>query len=362
MNQGCQKAGSSLPDLPPIIPEWRIPLDGVSPELDGLCNIVGQAYSIVLHAQENQLPREDRCELFSKFKTECTSALAVASNISKACESADRSELYRDYEWLCDKLEILVNKYLLGDLTVPPAKIPLKFVVLFNSQLRWLVKAGLMTSMLMDIPGRALQEWVAKQQELENIDSGNSEGTKSQAENVFKNTGDYWEVRFQGQTKHISNCAGFSYIRLLLREQGRAFTTTEFLSLHTGKPVTLAGGDKQLDEEGKRRYGDRLKDIEEQLQRAKNNNDVGEQENLEDEKAAIITEIEKATGFGKRSKELNPELGKQRISIGNAIGRGIDKIAVHVPKLAEHLRESISNPHSSTSLSYRPSEVIDWVL
>lgn len=183
-----------------------------------------------------------------------------------------------------------------------------------------------------------------------------------QAENVFKKPGDFWTVRFQGETKHISDCAGFPYIRLLLSQQGKTFTTAEFLSLYNDKPVTLASGDNQLDDEGKENYKKSLADIEYHLQEAKNNNDFGTQEKLEKEKADIMATLTKAAGFGKHGKKLNSEFDKYRLSTGNAIVRAIDKIEKHIPVLAEHLRDAIPNPHSGTSLSYRPSKQINWLL
>lgn len=183
-----------------------------------------------------------------------------------------------------------------------------------------------------------------------------------QAENVFKKTGDFWTVKFQGKTKHIADCAGLPYIKLLLNHQGETFTTTEFVSLSIGKPVTLASGDNQLDEEAKKDYKSRLADIEHRLQKAKNNNDIGTQEKLEEDKASIMAELEKAAGFGKHSKKLNPEFDKYRLSTGNAILRAIKQIEKHIPAFAEHLRDAIPNPHSGTSLSYRPSKPTEWAL
>lgn len=180
--------------------------------------------------------------------------------------------------------------------------------------------------------------------------------------NVFKKAGDVWMVRFQGRTKHIPDSVGLAYIRLLLSEQGRTFTTGEFLSLYNGNPVNLAGADKRLDEEAMKNYKNKLNDIENLLLGAKKNNDPAEQERLEDKKASIIAELARAVGFGKRSKKLNPEFDKYRLSIGNAIVRGIDKIAEHLPDLEKHLKKAISSPHSGISLSYRPSEPINWVL
>ena len=189
-----------------------------------------------------------------------------------------------------------------------------------------------------------------------------AEEPSEEAKNVFKKDEDFWQVRFQGETKHISDCAGFPYIRLLLSQQGKTFTTAEFLSLYNDKPVTLASGDNQLDDEGKENYKKSLADIECRLQEAKNNNDFGTQEKLEKEKADIMATLTKAAGFGKHGKKLNSEFDKYRLSAGNAIVRAIDKIEKHIPVLAEHLRDAIPNPHSGTSLSYRPSKQINWML
>ena len=150
MKQKRKRATNSLVDLPPIIPEWRIQLDNSTPELERLCNIVGLGYSVALKAQKDQVPREDRCDLFSEFQSECEFVLGVAGNLSKFLDSIDsqhRSRLFNEYALICDELEILVKKCLLGNLLIPSGKVPLKFSVLLSALSKWLVKAGVMSSL-----------------------------------------------------------------------------------------------------------------------------------------------------------------------------------------------------------------------
>lgn len=196
--------------------------------------------------------------------------------------------------------------------------------------------------------------------ESENEPQGN--GGEPQAENVFQKTGDFWTVRYGGNTKHIAGDAGIQYIHFLIFKSGETFTTGKFLSEYNEKLIALACGDKILDTEAKKNYKERLKDIDIELENTKSNNDFAKQERLEDEKADITAELLKAAGFARHGKKLNPEYSKYRLSIGNAINRAIKKIDKHLPELAIHLRDSIPQLYSSTSLSYRPPEPIDWML
>jgi len=180
--------------------------------------------------------------------------------------------------------------------------------------------------------------------------------------NVFKKINDVWTVTFQGCTKYIPDYAGFSYIKLLLSHQGKAFTTTEFLSLYNEKPLAFVNGDKQLDKKAKEDYQKRLEEIDSQLGIVIKNGDIGTQEKLEEEKQVLITELINATGFGNRSKKLSPEFEKYRLSTGQAIVRTMKKIESYIPELAQHLRDAINNPYSGTSLSYHPAKPIDWEL
>ncbi len=181
--------------------------------------------------------------------------------------------------------------------------------------------------------------------------------------NIFRKTGDYWTIEFCGTVKHIEDCPGLSYIKLLIENKGQTFTTAEFLSLYNdGKPVVLGNGDKKLDDEAKKTYETRLSDIEYQLEEAEKNNDTGTQEKLGADKAALSAEIIKASGFGGRDVTLNSEFNKYRLAVGTAIKRAISRIDEHIPELAKYLNDAIPHPHSGTSLSYHPAEPIDWAL
>lgn len=181
------------------------------------------------------------------------------------------------------------------------------------------------------------------------------------AENVFMKDGASWVVKFRGEPRHIDDSAGMPYIKLLLSRKGEAFSTGKFLSAYNETSVTLAGGDKELSKEAIGKCRERLKDIDREADEAKKDNDFAAQKRLEDEKVDIKTELLKAAGFAGRGKQLNPEHSKYRLKIGHAITRAIKKIREHLPKLADHLADSIS-PYSSTSLSYRPKEPIEWTL
>lgn len=181
-------------------------------------------------------------------------------------------------------------------------------------------------------------------------------------ENIFHKEGNFWTVKFQGKIERITHCVGFSYVSFLISKQGRTFKTTEFLSLYHKKPITLASGDNQLDDEAKEHYKKALDDIEFQLEEAKKNKDSGKQQKLEEDKAFLIAELAKAAGYSNHKKKLNSEFDKHRLSIGKAIVRSIKKIDAYLPELAEHLRDSIPSPYSGTSLSYRPAKLIDWLL
>ena len=61
-------------------------------------------------------------------------------------------------------------------------------------------------------------------------------------------------------------------------------------------------------------------------------------------------------------KKLNLESEKYRKSIGRAITRAINKTQKQLPELGKHLKDSIPTPYSGVSLSYHPSEQIEWVL
>ncbi len=183
--------------------------------------------------------------------------------------------------------------------------------------------------------------------------------TEKKTEYVFHKPGDSWEITYKGNTKTIADCGGMGYLKVLLREQGKSFTTQEFLSVYGNGSVRLDSGDVQLDDEAKNNYKKRLAEIDGDIQKAEQENNTVYLQELTKEKQQLIEELKKGTGFGGRKQKLGNQHSQERIGIGKAIKEAIGTIENQLPEMAVHLRESIK-PFSGIALSYSPKQPIEW--
>ncbi len=117
-----------------------------------------------------------------------------------------------------------------------------------------------------------------------------------------------------------------------------------------------SGSANRPDNKAAKAYAKRAREIETELEDAKNDNDTSRIQTLTNEHECLLGEL---------SKSANPRLElqeKARKKVGNAIKRALDQIrktgGLH--RLADHF-ENCLEVHSKTKV-YRPTPPIDWVL
>jgi hypothetical protein len=113
-----------------------------------------------------------------------------------------------------------------------------------------------------------------------------------------------------------------------------------------------------LDEHAVRSYRIRLNEIENELEEARANNDLGKSDALETEKGWIESELANAQGLGGAIRKLGDDRNKVRNRVGNAIRRALKKIKQYDRPLSEHLQKPILN--LGHTLSYVPRDGLTW--
>lgn len=111
------------------------------------------------------------------------------------------------------------------------------------------------------------------------------------------------------------------------------------------------------DEEALKAYAARLAELQEELDRAKRNNDVGQQESIEKEIEALKGELRKGRGLGNRLRRASDDRDRIRKAVGNAIRRAIENIAQYDSRLAAHLKCAL---HLGMNPLYSPNEDVTW--
>jgi len=170
--------------------------------------------------------------------------------------------------------------------------------------------------------------------------------------------GAIWTIVFEGRTVRERHSLGLGYIGHLLANEGRDVTAWELAALdglpdvdgpgtagrvdpalrvaaHPGE--ALAAGDARAIAE----YRERVGELRGEAEEARQANDLGRLERVEDEIRFIETELTGLVGLGARARLVGSPAERARLRVTKAIRYAIRKLAVHDAGLAEHLDASV---------------------
>lgn len=185
----------------------------------------------------------------------------------------------------------------------------------------------------------------------------------------FIRGGDYWEVTFAERTARLKDVKGNRYLATLLAHPGREFLALELaggtlgLSRERQGDVGLTGktpdGEEILDEAAKNAYRRRLRDLQDDLEEARNFVDHERVARAQEELEFLGRELSAAVGLGGRDRKAASATERARMAVTRAIRGAIDRIDREMPRLGGHLAASIK---TGTYCSYSPdpNAEIDW--
>ena len=179
------------------------------------------------------------------------------------------------------------------------------------------------------------------------------------SETVFRQDGDYWTVAFDGQVRQVKNVRGMRYLAQLLshpNEELHALT----LAGEGQSPHAVSGGQRSatlgeseafqygftdggevLDPEAQAAYRKRAQELQEELEEAREFNDLGRVERLQEELDFLSQELSSAVGLGGRSRKTNSPADRARSAVSKAIKSAIKRIEKSHPTLGDHLRQTV---------------------
>jgi len=177
-------------------------------------------------------------------------------------------------------------------------------------------------------------------------------------ENVFQKRGAFWQLSFDGDTTFLKDSVGFGYIARLLIEPNREIPAVTLLAARVGiDPLVASGSSGEiLDDQARREYGNRYRELQEDLQEARDDHDDGRIAKLEVEIEQLTNTLASAVGLGGRSRKMS-DIEKVRKSVSMAVSRDIVRIGKGHAMLGRHLRASI---HSGLTFRYAPESNIEW--
>lgn len=193
---------------------------------------------------------------------------------------------------------------------------------------------------------------------------------KPESEYVFRQEGEIWTLRYEGETTKLKNRKGLRYLHELIstpRKEIPAFQLAgEGKAASRGgrerdeATVDLQGGlpDVVFDREALRSIKNRQDEIERELGKARQDQDEAAIDRLTLEKEENQAQLNSKTGLFGVSRAFSDEVEKARKAVSNAISCAIAKIEEDAPMLAKHLQ----SVRTGTQCSYQPDRELPWEL
>lgn len=172
---------------------------------------------------------------------------------------------------------------------------------------------------------------------------------------MFRREGDRWTLAFDGMVVQLAGAKGFEDLAQLLAQP---HTTIHCLEL-AGRSADASGSDPILDERARRELAARVRDLEEAIEEANANHDVGRAQAAREELDQLVTTLSGALGLGGRSRRLGSAAERARSAVTWRIRHAIRKIAAAHPALGRHLDNAV---RTGTYCAYTPEKPIDWDL
>jgi hypothetical protein len=195
-------------------------------------------------------------------------------------------------------------------------------------------------------------------------------------ESVFIQQGDYWIIRYQGQTAILKATRGLECLGYLLRHSGRDVHVTQLLATPVDFPLPAflcsleAVGDAVtaglqdsgpiLDAQAKAQYKRRINDLRKDTEEAERFNDSYRATRARSEMDAIAEQLAAAVGLGGRERPSSSEAERARSAVTRRIKEAIKRIAEVVPPLGRHLAVRIKtgyfcsyNPHPDRPIAWK---------
>lgn len=178
-------------------------------------------------------------------------------------------------------------------------------------------------------------------------------GTVGTHEAVFRREGDYWTVVFDGRTTRIRDGKGPRYLARLLAAPHQELYSLDLVAGPGGEihPAAREGGLPVLDAQARTAYRQRLRDLAEELEEARERNDIGRVSAIEDEIDALTTELTRAIGLGGRERVAGSPAERARVSVTKVVRGTIRRIAESDPTLGHHLQTTV---RTGTFCAYAP--------
>ena len=170
---------------------------------------------------------------------------------------------------------------------------------------------------------------------------------------VLADRGPFWEVSYAGRAATVKASKGMADIARLIAAQGRDIHCLELMGAVADERPT----DQAVDAQARTAYRQRIRDLQEQIDGADADGDLGRAERARLEMDTLVDHLTAALGLGGRARRSGGSAERARSAVTQRIRTTIRNMAVAHPELAAHLERSVV---TGTYCSYRPESPVPW--
>jgi tetratricopeptide (TPR) repeat protein len=170
------------------------------------------------------------------------------------------------------------------------------------------------------------------------------------------NEGDVWVVAFGGVVARVRDSKGMRDIAELVSRPGVAIAVLDLAG--AGSPI-LAEADvgPVLDATARTQYRRRLTELEQELEDADRDGDIGRSERLSAERDLLVAELAAAHGLGGRGRRTGSSAERARTAVTTRIKDALKRLDTVHPDAGRHLRRAVK---TGTFCVYDPEPAVVW--
>ncbi|MGK2928011.1 MAG: hypothetical protein ACSLFO_00365 [Acidimicrobiales bacterium] len=187
---------------------------------------------------------------------------------------------------------------------------------------------------------------------------------------IFRCEGDTRTVCFGDHTAVVRDLKGFRQVERLLAEPGREFHVLDLIAAESGSAIPeplldpgvdfvtdgVGAGLPVLDDQARGAYRRRLAEVDEDIEDARCNHDIGRLELAERDREYLVAELQRAVGLGGAARTTGGTAERARTSVTRSIRYALGRLAEHHPALAVHLEQRV---HTGTYCCYAADPLVE---
>ena len=159
---------------------------------------------------------------------------------------------------------------------------------------------------------------------------------------------------YRNSTTHLRDLKGLADLAILLARPGTDVHVLELASAG----ITERHSGPLLDATARPAYRRRLVELDNELATAQTNNDLERVRRLDQQRAALIGELSRATGPAGHHRSLGTStIERARKAVTARLRDAIHHITVELPELGHHLDQAII---TGTTCRYHPTTPLTW--